>query len=124
MLLMNPELIQLIKTLETDLLQPETRRSPERLNALLADEFVELGTSGNRYTKEDILNILPASGAIRLRLFDFETREISPRTILVTYRVEKEIIESGERSWSVRSSLWRIRDGQWQILFHQGTPQT
>ncbi len=46
----------LIKNLEVELLQPEVRKSKERLNELLADDFFEIGESGKKYSKQDILN--------------------------------------------------------------------
>ena len=45
-----------IKSLEVELLHPEVRKSKERLNELLADDFFEIGESGKNYNKQDILN--------------------------------------------------------------------
>lgn len=43
---MDRELAELIERLETELLQPEVRRSPDRISELLADDFIEFGISG------------------------------------------------------------------------------
>jgi hypothetical protein len=42
-----------LRALETSLLQPDVRKS-KQLVALLAEEFIEFGTSGRVYTKEDL----------------------------------------------------------------------
>ena len=41
-----PKSAQLIRGLEEQLLRPEARTSAERLAALLADDFTEIGSSG------------------------------------------------------------------------------
>lgn len=120
---MNKELATLINNLEIELLQPDARSSVERLNELLADDFFELGASGKRYSRQEAVNTLPNVAGAKYTMHDFEAREISPETVLATYRVEKEVIGSGEKSWSVRSSLWQNRNGLWQIIFHHGTLQ-
>ena len=51
---MDRELAELIERLETELLQPEVRRSPDRISELLADDFIEFGISG-KSTKQDML---------------------------------------------------------------------
>lgn len=48
----------LIYELELSLLKPETRRSPTQLNQLIADDFVEFGSSGNIYHKKDCVDQL------------------------------------------------------------------
>ncbi|GAI33223.1 unnamed protein product, partial [marine sediment metagenome] len=103
---MDNQLAKLIKDLEVELLQPDVRKSTHRLNELLADDFLEFGASGNRYNKHDILEHLPKLVQAKYTVHDFATVQISPNTILATYRVEKEVLDSGEKSFSLRSSLW------------------
>ena len=112
---------EIIKALELELLKPEVRKSKERLNELIADDFLEIGASGSNFNKEDILNELPDQSEINFLMQDFNTIEISPDTILATYQVEKIILESDEKIKSARSSIWKNKDGNWQIIFHQGT---
>ena len=110
----------LIKNLETELLQPEVRKSKERLNELLADDFYEIGESGKQYNKQDILNDLLKQTEAKFTIQNFNAVEISPGIILATYQAEKEI--AGNKTSSLRSSFWQNRNGKWQITFHQGTP--
>lgn len=119
---MNTPITSIIKNLELELLQPEVRLSVVRLSELIADDFVEFGASGKKYTKQDILSLLPGSAGTRYVIQDFAVIQIAPDTIMATYRVESETLGSGDRSSSLRSSLWRNRDERWQIFFHQGTP--
>lgn len=110
-----------IKKLELELIQPEIRKSKERLDELIADEFIEIGESGNQYNKQDILIALPKQTGIKFSLSDFKATEIATGIVLATFELEKEILNSGEKIISLRSSIWQNRNGKWQIVFHQGT---
>ena len=121
---MDNQLTIQIKDLEVELLQPDVRKSPNRLNELLADDFFEFGASGNRYSKHEMLDLMQEGREAKYTVHDFATVQISPDTILATYRVEKELLDNGEKSFSLRSSLWQNRNGQWQMFFHQGTPRS
>ena len=47
---------------------------------------------------------------------EFRARELAPGCVLATFRV----VGDGVRS--LRSSIWLRRDGEWRMVFHQGTP--
>lgn len=110
-----------IKSLEFELLQPEARKSEGRLNELIADEFIEVGESGKQYNKQDILDALPKQTGVKFILSDFNSTEISPGVVLATFKVAKEITDKNEKIFSLRSSIWKLNNEKWQIVFHQGT---
>jgi hypothetical protein len=107
--------------LEKKLVDPELRRTPERLAPLLADEFIEFGSSGHAYDKKRILFLLRRQVPARLFIEEFRVLEISDSAALVTYRTCTESTRVTASRYSLRSSLWVLRDGGWQIMFHQGT---
>lgn len=106
----------LIYQLELELLKPETRRSTHQLNQLIADEFVEFGSSGNIYHKKDCIDDLPLESKSDkvFQVENFKVIELSPDVMLATYKITSPRI-------SLRSSIWKRTDGQWQMIFHQGT---
>jgi hypothetical protein len=110
-----PAETQLIRGLEEQLLQPEVRTSPESLAALLADEFIEIGSSGRVYSKQQIIDLLRHEGGQGSppTLRDFSARRLAAEVILVTYNIVE--------SQTIRSSVWKLIDGRWQMVFHQGT---
>ncbi len=110
-----------IRGLEEKLLDPVVRSSPEALSELLANDFIEFGSFGQRFSKEDILDALPAETSIRFTLSDFALRPLAPGVALATYQVQRFTAGEPLRR-SLRSSIWFLRDGHWQMLFHQGTP--
>ena len=120
---MGNDLAEMIEQLEKELLQPEVRRSPDKLDRLLADDFLEFGASGKRYTKQDALRLLPQSDGTEYEVAGFETRQIGPDVVLLTYRTVVRDRDTGRTTSTLRSSLWRRRDDGWQLVFHQGTPE-
>jgi hypothetical protein len=110
-----------LRHLEEQLLRPEVRASVERVTALLADDFVEFGSSGQVFDKKQIIEALRTETATKRSLSDFESTLLSDNIALVTYRATRTS-KAGERPvTTLRSSIWRLHDGQWQMVFHQGT---
>ncbi|HUW84615.1 MAG TPA: DUF4440 domain-containing protein [Phycisphaerae bacterium] len=111
-----------LRVLEERLLQPEVRRSAEALGDLLADEFVEFGSSGRVFSKQDAVEGLPHAPTVRITLSDFKATLLAPGVALATYRAVKHDEPKAEMKHSLRSSIWKLLDGRWQVVFHQGTP--
>ena len=102
--------------LETTLHRRAVRNSPEAVSALLADDFVEFGQSGRIYDKGEIIELLKADasdGPVEVK--DFVVRQLSPTIVLVTYSAVRD------RMRVLRSSIWALHEGAWQLTFLQGT---
>ena len=122
----SPAVATLLRSLEEELLKPEVRHSPDRVGNLLSDDFIEFGSSGGVFNKRQVIKALEQEGppdpTIRLSLVDFIARRLASDVILVTYRINQE---GGTRPESrLRSSIWKLTEGRWQMVFHQGTPST
>ena len=115
--LLNEQIYQL----EDRLLQPEVRRSKEDIAELLADDFVEFGSSGRIFNKPQVVNGLPHSPSVPMIIEDFQVKVLSSDVVLAIYRVVKKKESSQEMPISLRSSIWKFIDGRWQMVFHQGT---
>jgi len=112
-----------LKSLEEQLLDPAFRINSEAVAALLADDFVEFGSSGRSFDKASILTELrnePVRKAFLLS--DFLVRQLSSTVALVTYRATRRNLDGQPIGQSWRSSIWMQLDGRWQLTFHQGTP--
>jgi len=119
---MDTELAKQLHTLEDSHLQPLVRADRDRLAAILHESFTEIGASGRVFTRDDILNNLPAEPAASRTLEDFNARPLSTDIALTTYAVSRPDIDTGQVHRSRRSSIWTRESGIWQLLFHQGTP--
>ncbi len=111
-----------IYELELSLLKPETRSSFDLLNGLIADDFIEFGSSGSVYNKKEILDRLPTSAdKVEYTISDFNVRILSDSMVQTTFKTDR-IINGTEKLTSLRSSIWRKTNDNWQMFFHQGTP--
>ncbi|TGB03697.1 DUF4440 domain-containing protein [Halobacillus salinus] len=111
------ELREHLYTLEATLLEADVRKSADRLDALLADDFIEYSSTGGIYDKQNILNRLPSEDDPGITLRDFEMKYLSATSALTTFKV---YIESKQKH-SLRSSVWTFQEDRWQMTFHQGT---
>jgi hypothetical protein len=119
-----PPEVDILRGLEEALLKPEVRRSADEVGRLLADDFIEFGSSGRVFDKAQIIEALgreTPDPAIRIVLTDFSARQLAPAVMLVTYRTIRSGT-SAPQGYRLRSSIWKLMEGRWQMVFHQGTP--
>ena len=115
------EITKTIYDLELSLLKPEVRSSKEALNGLLADDFIEFGTSGNKYTKADILERLPNTlEKVEYSVSDFNVDTPSENIAVATFKTERAT-DGKDKVISLRSSHWRKIASGWQMFLHQAT---
>jgi hypothetical protein len=120
----DPDFVATLLALEQELLRPEVRASRAALEALLAAEFIEIGSSGRVYDREGIIGAIageaPGDRAVA-RIEAFGVRSLAPGIALATYRTVDD--GPGGAAGARRSSIWRRdADGAWRMTFHQGTP--
>jgi len=117
--------IATIKRLEMRLQLPSVRSSPQQLDHLLADDFLEFGSSGRTYDKPKVIAALaadPSSGLPRYAALNkLRITWLTDDIVLLNYRSSRSQ-SGGGRLQANRSSIWKRIDGRWQLLFHQGTP--
>jgi hypothetical protein len=109
-----------LERLELLLMDPAVRRDRERVGALLSSDFVEFGSSGRVWTRDTALDLLAAGTFTAPQVENFAFRLLGRDVVLVTYRTLHTDL-AGERTVTLRSSIWTRESGSWQICFHQGT---
>ncbi|MFG3508414.1 DUF4440 domain-containing protein [Streptomyces sp. NPDC047821] len=107
---------------ELRLLDPAVRTSRTQAARLLHPDFTEVGASGRRWGRDDMLAALPGMtggdpGGPRHEVSGMTGVQLAPDVVHLTY----ETVMEGRRAR--RSSLWRRSpDGVWRLYHHQGTP--
>ena len=113
-----------IRALEERLLLPDVRTSPDELERLLADDFVEFGASGRAFDRAAIIRALATESGFHASISEFRVARLAAGVVLATYRLVADGSPAGRRH-SLRSSIWVRRDdrpdGVWRLAFHQGT---
>ena len=110
-----------IRALEERLLAPEVRASRNELTRLLADDFVEFGSSGRTFDKEEIITLLEQESPPECSVHEFRLKRLSRDVALATYRAVARAEPPEKSRSSLRSSIWVYRQERWQLTFHQGT---
>ena len=113
------EITAQLHALELTLLQPATRKSVSQLTELLTEDFVEVGSVGVAYSREEIIAALARESPTEWTIENLEARALGDGVVLVTYRATR--VRHGERVASLRSSIWKLDSGRWRMAFHQGT---
>jgi ribonuclease HI len=102
---------------ELSLLNPAVRGDRAQLEALLHPDFVEVGASGRRWTRSQIIDALVDAPSVDdLQVSDLQSRALDTDVVLVTYSVRRA------GTTTLRSSIWVRRELGWVVRFHQGTP--
>ena len=110
---------QIIKQ-ETQLLDKVD--SLDVLADLIDNEFMEIGSSAVVFDKAEVMRWLASDDQSERIGASFEARQLAENIILLTYISAIKDTPVAESKLAVRSSIWRLTDGQWRMVFHQGTP--
>ncbi|KRP62174.1 hypothetical protein TU82_23245 [Pseudomonas orientalis] len=109
-----------ILALEQLLLEPAARKNDRLLKQLLAEDFVEFGARGKSWTKAQVIAGLKSQTVSKRTIEDFKLRVLADGVALATYLCRHQSAD-GDESLSLRSSVWKTYEGDWRMVFHQGT---
>ncbi|THJ65474.1 nuclear transport factor 2 family protein [Arthrobacter echini] len=105
-----------IRAAEEELLTSAVRHDPTRVEELLHPDFVEIGRSGNRWTRSEIVAALADEAEHDVPVADEWTfYPLGQDLALVTYLIR----EAGRESR--HSSIWAEGERGPVMRFHQGT---
>lgn len=106
--------------LEKSLFRSDGKKT-EEVEAVIGDEFVEFGSSGKIYNKKQTVEAIMQGPEGKIDIENFKAMQLSDDAALVTYTAVKFRVEEKTGKRSLRSSIWKLVKGKWQIVFHQGT---
>lgn len=102
---------------ERETLSPDCRADPARLDAFLADDFHEFGSSGREYAKTGTAGMVAGAVGDPIAIDRLRGLRITDGVVMLKYDTR-----AGTRT-SHRTSVWRRTEaGGWQMFHHQGTP--
>jgi len=93
--------------------------SRENLENRLSKDFFEYGKSGVIHNRKSTINSLVSlTEDRRIEIINFELTALSESVLLVHYTSWHK----DDDLYVLRTSIWKIEDGEWKMYFHQGTP--
>ncbi|QDQ03094.1 DUF4440 domain-containing protein [Lysinibacillus fusiformis] len=114
---MDIDLKEQILILETQLMYARK----DDFEKILAEEYVEFGSSGMKYDKTmQLSSLVNEAGLLKIpyTISDFTIKQLAPNIIHSTYCTTT--MANGKKS--LRSSIWQLHETAWKMYFHQGTP--
>jgi len=106
-----------ILSLEKELLKNDVRASVLEIDRLIHDDFLEFGKSGGTFHKADLMGN-GGAGEIHVVIDRFDIRPLAEDKVQAVYRTK----DLKSLNYANRCSIWKETNGQWQMIFHQGTP--
>jgi hypothetical protein len=110
-----------LRRAEEALLDPAVRRDRALVAQFLTDDFVEFGSSGRIFSRDQVLDLLAGEAPAPIHVTDFECALLAEDVALVTYGTSRTDALGGIQISSLRSSIWTKKPGGWRLRFHQGT---
>ena len=105
-----------ILELEKSLFKYEYMSDVDYLNNVIDDSYLEVGKSGYKITKSDVIEELSKLDEDRnIIIYNFSCSEISNDIFLVHYFTKKESDNI------FRTSIWKKENNNFKILFHQAS---
>jgi hypothetical protein len=122
--MISKELEEKIIAKERKILAAQKRRDFEIVAAALAPGFLEIGGSGQMFTKTQVLDRLKFVHLLDYSLERFRLVSVDATCVVLTYVATVKRRSKGEEysTRSYRSSTWVERNGEWRVIFHQATP--
>jgi len=117
-------LLALLVGYERQLHRPDIRRQRKVVERLLHNDFFEIGRSGKRYGKQQVIDALANETMEEIHSDDFALSALSADCVLLTYQ-SFNVDAQATLNKTLRTSLWvrcEANINQWQMRFHQGTP--
>ncbi|HVO75657.1 MAG TPA: nuclear transport factor 2 family protein [Ignavibacteriaceae bacterium] len=106
--------------MELESLLSRRELDPEKLSKIIHEDFFEFGSSGRLWDKKSVIKEFEENPHLRSIIREFKVIPLSEEIVLVTYKATFGSLNSS--SESLRSSIWKNFNGEWKIIFHQGTP--
>lgn len=109
--------------------EEEKNRNADYFRRVMLDDFTAAEPDGRRYTKADVLPLIPTVQMTRFALEDFKVMELSKSVAVVTYRAAATALVSGKETETkfLATTVWALRkekgkEGEvWRMAFHQKT---
>ena len=112
----------LIQQLELNLLQSDLTAHPGLIDELLAEDFEEIDNRGEIRSRADVIGWLKTKDpSMHWAFKDFRIKVVSGDVVLVIYSLQKPDQPDAGSGGSTRTSLWRYRNNQWKMVFHQAS---
>ena len=112
-----------LKLLQAETHKGEVRADRARLEQLLHTEFIEIGSSGEVYSRAEVLDEFDGRPpTYQVCAQDYRAERLAEGLVLLNYKSAHVGAGGTLERHTLRTSLWQLTDKGWRLRFHQGTP--
>ena len=117
------EFAEMLIAQEKQAWEEEKKRNADFFRKVMTDQFVAAEPDGKRYTKEEVLRLIPTARMTSYELADFLVIRAGRDAAVISYRASvRGPVEGKETSTNVlATTVWVRRGKEWKMTFHQKT---
>jgi hypothetical protein len=101
--------------------EEEKKQNADFFREAMTDQFVAAEPDGKRYTKEEVLRLIPTVRMASYELADFQVIRAGRDAAVLTYRVTVRETSEGNAASMLATTVWARRGTAWKMTFHQKT---
>ncbi|MDH5479725.1 MAG: DUF4440 domain-containing protein [Nitrosomonas sp.] len=119
---MTDTIAEQMEQLELLLLHTDMQANPTFLDGLLSHEFEEIGSSGCVTSRQEVVDwLLHKNPNDRWSIENFRVKELSKDLILAIYHAHQIVGHNHQSKVSIRSSIWKLDEDNWKLVFHHAS---
>ncbi len=117
------EFEEMIVAEEKQAWEEEKKQNADYFRETMTDQFVAAEPDGKRYTKADVLPLIPTVKMSSFELTDFQLIRAGRDAAVVTYRAAVHEASEGKETTTnvLATTVWVRRGKEWKMTFHQKT---
>ena len=103
--------------------EEEKKQNADYFRETMTEQFVAAEPDGKRYTKEEVLRLIPTARMTSYELTDFQVIRAGRDAAVLTYRAKMQVPVEGKETTSnvLATTVWVRRGTVWKMTFHQKT---
>ena len=105
---------------EKQLFEADQKHDMEKINSIVADDFVDIARDGSSIGKQDLLKEIPTLTLLNYSQKNWDFDSLGPYAYSISYDSDAMMIRDNKqtRSQNHLNSVWIYRSGRWQMLLH------
>jgi hypothetical protein len=107
-------------TREKQLFEADQKHDMDKINSIVADDFVDIARDGGMIGKPALLKEIPTITMVSYSQSNWDFDSMGPFAYSISYDSDASILQDNKQVHSQNhlNSVWIYRDGRWQMLLH------
>ena len=105
---------------EKQLFEADQKHDMDKINSIVADDFVDIARDGSSIGKQDLLKEIPTLTLLNYSQKNWDFDSFGPYAYSISYDSDATMVKDNKqtRSQNRLNSVWIYRSGRWQMLLH------